>query len=177
MINLLPQEERYKLARERKIKEFLILGFVFFTLLASFALMLCGTLFSLRGKVIFEEKILERAEEQLISSQEEELKEEISLFNQMAERVVSYESEYPSAVDILERINQAKPERIAVYNLSYQAEESKVSLSGYSPERGLLLEFKDSLEQEFDSVSFPSSSWVKKTDIEFSASFTVDNYE
>ncbi len=177
MINLLPQEERYKLRRERKIKEFLILGFVFLTLLASLALMLCGTLFSLRGKIVFEEKILERAQGKIISSQEEELKEEIALFNQAAEKVVFYESEYTSAINVLERINQAKPEKVAVYNLSYQAEESKVSLSGYSPNRNLLLELKDNLEQEFDSVSFPPSSWVKRVDIEFSVSFIVKDHE
>lgn len=177
MINLLPQQERYRLERERKTKEFLILGFVFLALLASFALMLCGTLFSLKGKLIFEEKILERSREQSISSQEEELRQEISLFNEIAEKVIFYKSEYISVIDILERIEQARPEGVAVYNLSYQAEELKIAISGYSPKRNLLLEFKDNLEQEFSSVSFPASSWVKRTDIDFSATFIVDSYE
>ncbi len=162
--------------KEREMKEFLVLGFIFLALLVSFSLILLVVLLTLRGQLAFEKEILKETREGIGLSQKEELEREAVFYNEAAEYVLSYENGEP-VIRVLERVSAAKPEEIKIYNLSYKSEKSKVALSGYSPNRETLLEFKNNLEKSFSEISFPSSSWVKRNDIEFSVEFIVDKNE
>jgi len=65
--------------------------------------------------------------------------------------------------------------RLSTVMLKEKENELSISLSGFSPDRDVLMEFQKNLESEdmFQEVDFPPSNWVKPNDIDFLVSFKV----
>ena len=75
-------------------------------------------------------------------------------------------------IQALENVNSVLPDEVEIRSFSYNKEDSKISLSGFSLDRASLIAFKSGLEQKFENVKFPPSSWTQGEDIEFNVHFT-----
>jgi len=174
MINLLTPEIKEELLAEEKLKLVLILGIVFIAFLISFYLILFFIKIS----------ILNETEVQRILSKEEEAK--LSLvqnFGKELEKANNYFSSLKSFYQrkilisqFLEKITKNLPEGVFLTNLNLSFDEEdtvKVSISGFSPNREVLLSLMNNLNEEksFSEVYFPTENWVKPNDIQFNTTF------
>ena len=93
-----------------------------------------------------------------------------------------YQSE-SNLTEILEKISETLPINVYLAALNFdlltatenEKHAAQISLSGFSPTREILLEFKKNLEKEqtFEEIYFSPSNWVKPTDIDFSVNFKI----
>lgn len=177
MINLLPSIEKAALTQEENWKLVLILGIVFIAFLISLTLILFSIKIYISGQ-IEAQKILLRQKE-LESSHVQILKEEIKSANLTLAQLNSFYQETVNSSEILEKISQALPTGTYLTNFTLttivEEEEysTQASLSGFSPNREDLLEFKKNLESQelFKEIYFPPATWVKSTNIDFSLNF------
>jgi len=172
MINLLPPQEKTRIKKEKKLKLILNLGLLFFLVSFSLALILLSVTFHLQGKLLFQEETLKRVQSQIGKEQEKDVKDEIRFYSEAAERIISNEKEKKLIIQALENVNSVLPDEVEIRSFSYNKEDSKISLSGFSLDRASLIAFKSGLEQKFENVKFPPSSWTQGKDIEFNVHFT-----
>ncbi|OGZ26983.1 MAG: hypothetical protein A2365_02670 [Candidatus Nealsonbacteria bacterium RIFOXYB1_FULL_40_15] len=175
MINLLPTKEKENLAAE-KIKKVMI---ILWLLIFFFILCLSCILFSI--KVYLKEQVY--AQETLLTSfkQNSEI-ERINAFkaesgkaNQIIKRFADFYEGKFCFYCLIEEISDILPEgsRINDFLASSEGNQVVVSLSGFAPTREVLLSLKNNLESKnnFKDILFPSSNWVKSSDILFSVKF------
>jgi len=180
MINLLPSQEKEILRQEEEYKLVLILGILFFIFLICLILILLSIKIYFSGQLNVQEIILSQKEESFKKSRSQDLEEKILLFNQTFSELSSYYSERLSMVEISEKISQNLPYGVHLTNFNFDSETRQISLSGFSPSREILLEFKENLgkEENFQEIYFSPSSWVKPADIDFTATLRIKtNYE
>ncbi len=175
MINLLPPEEKSILMEERNFKEILILGMVVFFGLCSLSLILLFININLRGGVVLQKVVWQQKQEEFESSRAKELEREIIQLNQMLSGINDFYQRKFCLTDVFEEFFESLPSQIHLTRISYQEDNRKISLSGFSPSRAILLELKENLEKRegFQDVYFPSSNWISPFDIQFSIYFYV----
>jgi len=179
MINLLPQREREILTQEENWKLILILGIIFLTFLISLALILFSIQVYISGqieaqKILFSQKEVE-------SSKVQDFQEKIKLTNLSFSKLNSFYQGVFNGSEILEKTSGALPPGTYLTNFTLSTitgeEEypAQISLSGFSPNRETLLEFKKNLESQelFKEVYFPPSNWVEPINIDFSVNFKI----
>jgi len=179
MINLLPQEEKEVLIQEENWKLILILGIIFLTFLISLALILFSIQIYISGqieaqKILFTQKMGE-------SSQVQDFQEKIKLTNLSFSKLDSFYQGAFNGSEALEKTSKALPPGsfLTNFTLSTITEgreyPAQISLSGFSPNRETLLEFKKNLESQelFKEIYFPPSNWVEPINIDFSVSFKI----
>lgn len=180
MIDLLPQREKETLTQEENLKLVLILGIIFLISLTSLALMLFSIKTYISGQVEAQKILLTQKEQE--SLQIQELEEKVKESNLILSNLNSFYQESSSVTEILEKISKTLPSGtyLSTLNFSPLADEeekylAQISLSGFSPNREILLEFKKNLEVQdaFEEIYFPPSNWVKPTDIYFSVKFKI----
>lgn len=178
MINLLSPKEKLILIQEENQKLILILGIILFLALLCFTLILFSIKIHISGELEAQKIFLEQKKFDSFSTQEieQEIKHQNLSFSELK---TFYEKDFRKS-EILEKISQKLPSSTYLTNfyLSTKEKESKlsISLSGFSPDRDILLEFQKNLENEdmFQQVDFPPSNWVKPNNIDFSVSFKVE---
>lgn len=178
-INLLPQREKEFILKEEKLKIILILGFSLITALISFSLILLSIKIYLLGEIETQKILLFKKETEPFPIKE--IEEKIASHNLILSQLNSFYKNNFSLSKILEDIFQALPQEIYLTNLNTSLTTLKderileISLSGFSPKREVLLEFKKSLESKksFKDIYFPPSSWIKAQNINFSVDFKV----
>ncbi len=180
MINLLSPKEKLVLIEKENQKLILILGIILFLALLCLALILLSIKIHISGeleaqKIFLEQKKLDNSSTQEI---EQEIKDQNLSFSDLK---TFYEKDFRKS-EILERISQNLPSStyLTSFHLSNIISKNKESellifLSGFSPDRDVLLQFQKNLENEdmFQEVDFPPSNWVKPNDIDFSVSFKI----
>jgi len=179
MINLLPQSEKKILRSEEKRKIILILEILVLIFLLCLILILSSVRFYISGLVVAEEIILEQKKKESGLFKDEGVTEKIELANKTFLELESfYESQF-KLTKILEGISKIVPERIYLTTLSYQSNNSVITISGFAEKRETLFEFKKSLEGENDLSDpfFPPSTWIKSDDINFNLNLEVNNNE
>ena len=82
-----------------------------------------------------------------------------------------YEKEF-ALEEFIEKLIQAIPEGIYLADLSYSKQSFQIILAGFSPSRGLLVQFKENLEEfkrkeSLKEVYFPPSTWIDPVNINF----------
>jgi len=177
MINLLSPIEKEALTQEENWKLVLILGIIFIASLISSALILFSIKIYISGQIEAQKILL--LQKELESSQVQPLKKEIKSANFTLSQLNSFYQETANSGEILEKISQALPTGTYLTNFTLttivEKEEypTQASLSGFSPDREALLEFKKNLESQelFKEIYFPPATWVKSTNIEFSLNF------
>jgi Tfp pilus assembly protein PilN len=184
MINLLPSEEKEILNREEYWKMIILLGI--FILI--FFVCLSLTLFSIKtftaGETEVQKILFSQKEKEFKFSQSQILQEQINIYNEKLLKLETFYQEQSNFTGILEKIYETLPIETHLTSLvitpspSSQLEEKQgmtYRLSGFSPTREKLLEFKKNLEEEknFSKIIFPLSSWVEPVDINFAVKFNV----
>ncbi|MEA3293055.1 MAG: PilN domain-containing protein [Patescibacteria group bacterium] len=187
MINLLPQIEKNRLAKNKRYRLILILGIIFLFFLISFSLILFLVkihIFSLSEN----QKILtDIKKEEFKASDVQQVENKIKTANLNFSKLDSFYSQRDSWTGILEKISEIKPQNIyftglssSLFSPSKETKEEKqyrfqMTISGYSPDRESLLEFRENLKKEkiFGEVYFPSSTLVKSSDINFNLTLKI----
>ncbi len=183
MINLLSPKEKEILNREERWKVIILLGIfilIFFVCLSSI-------LFSIKtftaGETEVQKILFSQKEKEFKSSQSQILQEQINIYNEKLLKLETFYQEQSNFAGILGKIYETLPVETYLTSLvitppSPQLEEKQgmtYHLSGFSPTREKLLEFKKNLEKEenFSEIIFPPSSWVEPVDINFAVKFNV----
>lgn len=174
MINLLPLQEKKNLRMEENWRLVLILGFLFLIFLISLFLILFSVKSYLWGQVESRKILVDLEEKYFQSSEIQALREKITLANQNLSKLTPFYQKQKRGTEILEKISQTLPPGVYLTTLSWQKDTSQISLSGFSPTREILFEFKKKLEEkEFREIYFPPQNWIEPTDIDFYVTFKV----
>jgi len=179
MINLLPSQEKEILRQEEKYKLVLILGILFLIFLICLILILFSIKISISGQLEAQKILLSQGEERFKGTQIQNLEEKIISSNQILSKLSSFYYSQISLTGVLEKISQSLPSgaylTIFNFNSGVPSGSGQISLSGFSPSREILFEFKTNLEKEenFQEIYFPPSNWVKPTDIDFLVNFKI----
>jgi len=173
MINLLPPQYKAELKEEENWKLTLILSILFLIFLACSTLILFSIKISISGQAEAQKILLLQEEKKFKESQIQNLEEKITISNQALLKLNSFYQSQTNLTEILEKISETLPTNVYLTTLNFNP--AQISLSGFSPTREILLEFKKNLEQEelFEEIYFPPSNWVKPTDIDFSVNFKI----
>jgi len=175
MMNLLPSLQKEELREEENFKVILILGIV----ILAFLLFLTLILFSIRtvlfGQVESQKILFEQKEKEWQFLPAKDLEKKIQDYNLLLVQLETFYAKELNLTEILEKIYEALPEGTYLNTFTFNLEQSQVFLSGFSPTREALLEFKKGLEgqKEFSEIYFPPANWIKPTDIDFSVNFKL----
>jgi len=178
MINLLPPVEKEKISLEKKKRMVVILWLLILFFIVCLILVLFSVKVYFQCQVKIQKTILSQVQKEAAASEVKDFKEKIRLVNS---KLISLKSFYQNKIyfsEILGEVSRTLPKNIYLTNLSLRkTEEGKivVSLSGFSPTRELLFEFKKNLEEKafFKEVYFPQAKWVKPKDINFVVTFEI----
>lgn len=173
MINLLPPKQKEELLEEEKLKLVLILGIVILAFLISLSLILVSIKTIIFGQVEIQKIFLE--EKELKTKKIQDLETKIKDYNLTLSHLDSFYQKNPHLTEILEKLSKTMPEGIYLTSFNFSLPNLEISLSGFSPDRQTLLEFKKNLEKEekFENVYFPATNWISPTDINFSLTFNL----
>jgi len=166
MINLLPSKEKESLIQEENWKLVLILGTLFLSFLICLVLILFSIQIYISGKIQSQKVIIEIEEKEFRDPETQNFREKIVLINQNLLKLNSFYQSQTNLTEILEKISGIFPEGMYLTSLSYQKENLQISLSGYAPNREVLVGFKKNLEKEFPDPHFSPQSWFKPTDFQ-----------
>ncbi len=174
MINLLPASEKNRLCQEKNRQIVLILGFLSFFWLLSFAFLMIVISIRIASEVERQEIFLSIEEKSIKNEQLALAEKEIDEINKKALAVGDFYVNQVFAGDIIEKVSQDLPEKIHLTGFYFQKESRTVSLSGFAENREDLLVLKGNLEKlkDFSDVYFPPASWVRAKDINFQVSFS-----
>lgn len=176
MINLLPPKEKQILLKEKQFREILILETVILIALSFLGLILFLIKTDLKNKILLQETILTQKEQEFKIAKIDNLEKEIKSFNQTLFKLNSFFQSHFYLTDILKDLANLKPSEIYFTSISFNQKEKELSISGFSPDRTTLTEFKKNLakKENFKEIYFPPSNWIKPKDIEFFVSFKLE---
>jgi Tfp pilus assembly protein PilN len=179
MINLLPPEKKEEIRNERNWKISLILSVNLIAVFVCLGLVLFLINIFLSSKIDFQNIIYQEKEKDFNSLKTQTLSQNLEIFNQTFSRLDSFYQNQFRATKTLESVSRDIPTGIYLTNLlinpKKEVEITECVLTGFSANRDALLKFKENLEkkEEIKDVYFPTSSWVKATDINFTINFKI----
>jgi len=180
MINLLPPKQKTRILLEKKKKIAIIFWFLALFFICCLFLILMSVGIYLKSEVESQKIILRQTEMQFDRSETKNFQEMINSANLNLTNLEKFYRQKVHFAGVLEEISKTLPQQLYLTNLSASlcAEENgcvKINLSGFSPTRENLFEFKTNLEKEnnFKEIYFPASNWVGPKDINFSVSFKI----
>ena len=177
MINLLPSQEKEELKKEEQFKVILILGIIIFASLVSFSLILSSINIFLSGEVDSQKIIYTQRKKELKNPEIQTFQANLTDFNKKISQLDSFYQNQVAFTEILEKISGTIPPEISILSSSLSLEEKtiKCSLAGFSPDREVLIQFRDTLEKEegFTEIYIPPACWTKPKDINFTANFNI----
>ncbi len=176
MINLLPPEQKEELREEENLKLVLILGIVILAFLISLSLLLFSIKTSLLADLESQKIYLEQKEKELKSPLIQELEMKIKDYNLILSKLETFYQGQTDLTSILEKISKTLPEGTHLTTLNFNPQIFQISLTGFSSNREILLQFKENLEKTegLKEIYFPPANWVQATDINFSVNFKIE---
>ena len=175
MINLLPPQQKEELFQEERFKLVLTLGII----ILAFLVFLTSILFSIKTSLLANLEIqkiyFEQREKELESPEIRELEGKIKNYNLTLSKLETFYQGQPDLTSILEEISQTLPQGTYLTSLNFNPQISQISLTGFSPNREILLQFKENLEKTegLKEIYFPPASWLPATNINFSVNFKI----
>lgn len=171
--NLLPLKVKTELYEEEIKKMIIIVGvliliFLFFFTLISFAIN-----DYISRQIDLEKTGINLEKNNAEAPEIQNLREKIISINRTLSQFDSFYQGQIRLTEIFNKISNILPSQMYLTNFSYQKESVQISLSGFSPNREILFEFKKNLEKEFPEVNFPPQNWIKATDIDFQVNFKI----
>lgn len=175
MINLLPPQEKQILLKEKQFQEILTLSAIILVAFSFLSLMLFLIKIDLSGRLSLHQEIWQQKNKEFEISEIKNLEQEIGFLNQILPKLDSFYQDKFYLINVLEDLAQTLSSELYLTNFSYRNEEKEVSVSGFSPSRTVLLEFKKALEvkENFKEIYFPSSNWINPADIDFTVTFKI----
>lgn len=181
MINLLPPIEKEKILSEKKINLIIILWVLALLFVICLILILLSIKLYIGGQAEAEKILLEEYKKDFGQSENQILQKKIESANINLIQLKNFYDKKVYLTETLEKISEIIPEQAYLDDISityfFNDEDSgfKVSLSGFILTRELLFELKNNLENSFDNVNFPPANWVESNNINFSATFNLND--
>jgi len=195
MINLLPKNYKEKLLAEKYKRAVFIIGFlvIFFLVVLALTLLIIRTY--LYQKIVSDSSSLMKSEIEIIETDVADFAGRINLANQNFTKLSIFYNRKVYFSEIIRKISAILPESFYLTNLSIDLDvkenkiaksgggtrteisrQTLITVSGLAPGREELLIFKSSLENEgsFIDITFPSSNWIKREDIDFYITFRAN---
>jgi len=178
MINLLPAEEKNRIALEGK-KRLTIILWCFASLSVFFLILLLFSVKSyLKDQLDYQKNVFENSKNQIGQSEIQDIQKKFEAFNQSLLKIDSFYKERVSFSDILIKISGILPKDSHLTDLSLVYDDNSnlnATLAGFVATRESLFEFKKNIEKEswVGDISFPPSNWVEPKNINFSLSFKI----
>ncbi len=177
MINLLPPHEKELLKQEENRKLVLVFAIEFLIFFVSLTLILFAVRTYLADQVSIQKshlpdivKNFETPERQAFQKKITSLDDSIKKLNTFYDKQIFFSS-------LLGKISFAAPSGIYFKALAINTASGKTtcSVTGFALTREILLQFKKNLEanKDFYEITFPPSSWVKPTNIDFDLNFKI----
>lgn len=175
MINLLPPQEKQRLAQAETERMLVIWGFIIAVFLISFILTLLVVNVQIKGRADAQEILLQGLRQELEDPSVAQLKKELISANQLVARVEPVLAKHNKVSPIFDLIAGYLPSGVYITRLSYNDSPRSITLEGFSPTRQMLLTLKSNLESEklFSKVDFPPSNWIKSENIDFIVNLTL----
>lgn len=180
MINLLSPVEKHAIQKEEKYRLIFTLGVFVLFFLATFSLILFSVRIYISGQAESQRILLNLEQQKSKTLEVQDIEREIKLINQNLSNLSSFYDRQPNLTELLGKISYIVSVDMYLNSMSLKpnggdGDKFQVSLTGYSPTREILLDFKKKLEVEpdFQGIYFPPSNWVKPVDINFSATFEI----
>lgn len=176
MINLLPKKEKELAEKEQRNKIIIILWFLFFLFLLTLFLALLSIEFCIKGQADYRKIILSGKEVVLEQSGIKEFQENAKESNRIVKEISAFYKKKNYFTKTIEEFSDTLPTGIYLNTFSVNVSEKGFSfnVSGFSPTRESLFEFKKELEKSnFDKVFFPQDNWIKGENINFYLSFEL----
>lgn len=176
MINLLPPEQKEELLEEEKLKLVLTLGIIILAFLVSLTLILFSIKISFLADLEIQKIYFEQKKKELENPRIQELTEKIKNYNLTISKLETFYQGQPDLTSILGKISQTLPQGIYLTTLNFNPQISQFSLTGFSPNREILLRFKENLEKTegLKEIYFSPASWIPAADINFSVNFKIN---
>ena len=180
MINLLPSSEKEVIKQEKINRLIIILGSLILLVLFFLCLLLLSIKIYTSGQVEAQKILVAQEKELARNSNILNLEKEYETVNQNFKRLDSFYYNQPDLTLLFEDISKTLPHglhltRFSLTPFSEKDYEFHISISGYAPNREILLNFKKNLEArgKFGEIYFPASNWLEPADINFSATFNT----
>jgi len=179
MINILPEKQK-KLIRHEYWMRLLSMIMIMFIFLSIFATILILPLYFFSiAKEKFLEKKLEVFDNENSGIKIEDMSKVTEDINKKTKILDTKWKENIFVSDILKIILTVVPEKIKILQITYNENLDGViifKIYGKADDRAVLKDFKIILENEghFKDVNLPVSNFVKKTNIDFSVSFSLN---
>jgi Tfp pilus assembly protein PilN len=171
--NLLPPQTKDELYEEEIKKMIIISGILILIFLFSSTLILFTINNYILKQIDLEKTVINLEEKNSEAPEIQNLREKIISINRTLSQLDSFYQAQVRLTEIFNKISDILPSQMYLTNFSYQKESAQVSLSGFSPNREILFEFKKTLEKEFPEANFPPQNWIKATDIDFQVNFKI----
>lgn len=174
MINLLPPQQKEELLEEERLKLVLTLGIIILAFLVSLILILFSIKTSLISDSGIQKIYFEQRKKELENLEIQELEAKIKNYNLTLSKLKTF-YQNPDLTSILEKISETLPQGTYLTTLNFSPQTSQISLTGFSPTREILLQFKENLERTegLKEIYFPPPNWLKPTEIDFSVNFKI----
>lgn len=169
MINLLPKEEKQRIAFERKKNLVIIFWFLVLYFFISLGLVLFLVKIFLNSQIEPQKIHLKEKRREIEKEEIEEIQKRVTKANAGLKKIDSFYKNKIYYTEILEKISEIMPEGVYLNNLSLgksvveKEEVISFSLTGHSPDVDSLVAFRNNLkkEEKFKDLYIPSSSWIK----------------
>ncbi|MFC1789384.1 PilN domain-containing protein [Patescibacteria group bacterium] len=180
MINLLPTLEKKNLLKEEKWKLILIIELIVLFFLISLFLIFLSIKVYIGSRLEAQQIVLSQEREELEKTEINAFKAELGIINNQLEKLESFYDQEKSFTNFFKEIANLTPKEIIFNQISINStdasrENFQISLSGYAPRVENLIEMRQNLnkDERFNQVYFPSSIWIKESDINFNITFQV----
>lgn len=175
MINLLPSEQKEELKQEKSLRLVLVLGTVVLAFLASLTLILFLIKISISADLEVQKIYFLQKEKELEKPEIQKFETKIKNYNSTFSRLEAYYKNQIELTSVLEKIFQTIPQEIYLNDFNFNPQKSEFSLTGFSPTREILLQFRENLEkkEDFKEISFPTAVWTFTDNIDFSVKFKI----
>ena len=112
---------------------------------------------------------LQKSSEHAQSQELNQIATEVKNINALADRILILSLNTNAPQELINLLSQSLKEGIRIDSYSINYDSGTVKLSGLAVNRGALLEFKNSLEEnrDFGEIEIPLSNLLKETDINF----------
>lgn len=172
MINIIPEEKKILIQKERTRRFTLVFGIaVIFAVSISAVLLIPSYLYLIEQKKHIA-RIIEVLESGPIFKEIQDIENSIEGLNQKLSLFQRNQNNILNISFFIEKILEQKPPSVRITNISYNnlPKSLRISLSGSSPTRDLLLKFVENLnkEESIKKVHSPITNILKEQNIEFS---------
>ena len=176
-INLLPPKAKIELFEEELRKLITISGVLILIFIFSLTLILFSVKSYISGQLGYQKTLVDLEKKQFETTEIQTLREKIILANQNLSKLNSFYQEQMNLMETFQKISEILSPEMYLTAFSYQktiiqppsSKEkyvAQISLSGFSPNREVLVEFKRNLEKEFPDPHFSPQSWFEPTDFQ-----------